>query len=399
MKKWNFSIWLVLVCIAMPALSSAQDRRSLESKRNKLIEQIEYTNKLLKQSQKTKTATLEDYKLLQKQMKAREELLVNLKEQLEELDLEMNNYTDSIAYLETEIQIRQKAIRQIAQEFYMWKKSHNEWAYLLSAGSWKSALLRWNVLNRVKTEAQRSAEAYRAAKYELQQLIEQHKNLREDQSVLMADAEKNVKALASEAHAKKQSLSQLEKQERNLRIDLERKNKERTALNKAIEAAIVAELKAAESEKESLADAPAMAKLAKGFQQNKGKLPWPLSKGVITSHFGKHAHPTLKQVTIVNNGIDIRTEPGATAKAIFDGKVVGVKYIPGFEQMVIVQHGSYYSVYSKLDEVAVSKGQSITTGQTLGTVWQNPNSGIFELHLEIWNGKSQMDPEAWIARR
>src|SRR5690606_3397069 len=149
-------------------------------------------------------------------------------------------------------------------------KSHNEWAYLLSAGSWKSALLRWNVLNRVKSEAQASAEAYRAAKYELQQLIEQHKNLREDQSVLMADAEKNVKALASEAHAKKQSLSQLEKQERNLRIDLERKNKERNALNKAIEAAIVAELKAAESEKENLADAPAMAKLAKGFQQNKG---------------------------------------------------------------------------------------------------------------------------------
>src|SRR5690606_21103924 len=243
------------------------------------------------------------------------------------------------------------------------------------------------------------AEAYRAAKYELQQLIEQHKNLREDQSVLMADAEKNVKALASEAHAKKQSLSQLENQERNLRIDLERKNKERSALNKAIEAAMVAEVKAAEAEEERLADAPAMAKLAKGFQQNKGKLPWPLSKGVITSHFGKHAHPTLKQVTIVNNGIDIRTEPGATAKAIFDGKVVGVKYIPGFEQMVIVQHGSYYSVYSKLDEVAVSKGQSITTGQTLGTVWQNPNSGIFELHLEIWNGKSKMDPEAWIARR
>lgn len=397
MKGWNLSI-VFLLLLALPQVHG-QGRKQLESKRNQLIEQIEYTSKLLKQSQQNKTATLEDYKLLQRQMKAREELLDNLRKELEKLDGELVSYTDSITWLEKEIALQETAIRRISQEQFFLKKNHNEWAYLLSATSWRSALMRWNVLSQLRINSRRQVEAYAESKAQMEAFLEQRRLLREDQSVLMADAEKNVRTLETEAKVKKESLSQLEKQERNLRADLERKNKERVALNKAIEAAIVAELKAAESEKETLRDAPEIARLSKNFEQNKGKLPWPVSKGVVTGHFGKHAHPTLKQVTIVNNGIDIRTEAGAQARALFDGKVVGIKYIPGYEQMVILQHGSYYSVYSKLDEVAVEKGQQVKTGQVLGTVWRNQNSGIFELHLEIWNGKSQMDPEVWIARR
>jgi len=396
MRVWSLS--LILACL-IPFSGAAQDRKQLESKRNKLIEQIEYTNKLLKQSQKTKTATLEDFKLIQKQVRAREDLLNNLRSELKKLDAELDLFADSIALLEERILEQEKVIRKISQEQYLWKSGHSEWAFVLSAGSWQAALLRWNLLSQWRGNAARQIEAWEQNKQDMADLLEQRRLMREDQSVLMADAEKNVQALASEAKVKKASLDQLEKQERNLRADLERKNKERTALNKAIEAAIVAELRAAEAEKGSMRDAPEIARLSKSFEDNKGKLPWPLQKGVITGHFGKHPHPTLKQVTIVNNGIDIRTEPGAQARSLFDGKVVGVKFIPGYEQMVIIQHGSYYTVYSKLDAVSVEKGQQVKTGQVLGTVWQNQNSGIFELHLEIWNGKKQMDPEAWIASR
>lgn len=398
MREWSLKVLPVLLLL-IPLMGKAQDRKQLENKRNKLIEQIEYTSKLLKQSEKTKTATLEDYKLLQKQMRVREELLGNLRKELEKLDGELHTFSDSISQLEKEIALQEVLIRRISQEQFLWKTSQSEWAFVLSSASWRTALLRWNLLSQLRINARRQIETYQETKSQMEALIEQRKVLREDQSILMADAEKNVKILASEASEKKASLSQLEKHERNLRSDLERKNKERIALNKAIEAAILAELKAAEAGKESLRDAPEIARLSKSFEDNKGKLPWPLNKGVITGHFGKHPHPTLKQVTIVNNGIDIRTEPGAQAKALFDGKVVGVKYIPGYEQMIIVQHGNYYSVYSKLDAVKVEKGQQVKTGQVLGTVWQNQNSGIFELHLEIWNGKSQMDPEAWLASR
>ena len=388
-----------ILLLLNPFAGLAQDRKQLESKRNKLIEQIEYTGKLLKQSQKNKSATLEDYKLLQKQMRVREDLLSNLRQELSKLDAEVTSFSDSIGWLEEEIRQQGEVIRRISQEQFLWKGSQSEWAFVLSAASWRTALMRWNLLSQLRNRANVQIRQYEKARQDLHDLIEQRQSLRNDQSALMTDAEKNVQQLASEAKEKKQSLSQLEKQEKNLRADLDRKNRERANLNKAIEAAIVAELKVAESSKETLKDAPEMARLSKSFAENKGKLPWPINKGVITGHFGKHAHPTLKQVTIVNNGIDIRTEAGAQAKALFDGKVVGVKYIPGFEQMIILQHGNYYTVYSKLDAVSVEKGQQVKTGQALGTVWQNQNSGIFELHLEIWNGKSQMDPEAWLASR
>jgi murein hydrolase activator len=389
----------LLVAALCPLLLSGQERKQLESKRNNLLQQIEYASKLLKESQKSKATTLEDYRLLQKQVKAREDLLTNLNEELKELDREVYSYEDSISYVQDLLDRQIQVVRQISQEQFIFRESHNEWAFVLSASSFQTAMLRWNLLSQMRRNAARQIEEYKKSKDELERLVAQRLTLRAEQAVLMEDARKNVQLLEKEARQKQQSLSTLEQKEKKLRADLDRKNKERNALNRAIEAQIAAELKAAESGKSELADAPAIAKLSKGFEQNRGKLPWPLTKGVITGHFGKHPHPTLKQVTIVNNGIDIRTEAGAQAKALFDGKVVGIKYIPGYEQMVIIQHGTYYSVYSKLDEVAIQKGQQVKTGQVLGTVWQNQNSGIFELHLEIWNGKKQLDPETWIARR
>lgn len=397
-RGWSLSLCLFLLIISVN--SSAQDsRKELESKRNALIEQISYTTKLLERSQRTKSATLEDYNLLRKQMRTREKLLDNLKSELEKLDQELVVFTDSISLVEEQIREQEGLIRRISQEQFLWKNSISEWAFVLSASSLRTALIRWNLLSQLRSNTRQQVEKYKEIKLKMEQLVEQRQMLREDQEVLMEDAEKNVQTLASEAKSKKRSLSALEKKEKKLRQDLEKKKKERLVLNKAIEDLIIAELRAAKEEKSTTAEAPAMARLSRNFEQNKGKLPWPLGRGVITGHFGQHPHPTLKQVTIVNNGIDFRTEKGEKAKALFDGKVVGIKYIPGYEQMVIIQHGDYYSVYSKLSDVTVKKGQQVTTGQALGEVWQNQNSGIFELHLEIWKGKSQMDPEVWISSR
>jgi septal ring factor EnvC (AmiA/AmiB activator) len=397
-RGWSHSFCFIL--LFLPATLFAQEsRKDLESKRNALIEQISYTTKLLERSQRTKTATLEDYNLLRQQMKTREKLLDNLKAELAKLDEELTIFKDSITIVGQEIEEQQNLIRKISQEQFLWKNSISEWAFVLSASSWRTALMRWNILSQLRSRTKQQMDIYQEIQSRMELLVEQRELLREDQAVLMQDAAQNVKTLASEAKSKQRSLSALEQKEKQLRRDLERKKKERLALNKAIEDLIIEELRAAKEEKSSLAEAPALARLSRSFEQNKGKLPWPLNRGVVIGHFGQHPHPTLKQVTIVNNGIDFRTEPGEKAKALFNGKVVGIKYIPGYEQMVIIQHGEYYTVYSKLSDVVVKKGQQVTTGQVLGPVWQNQNNGIFELHLEIWNGKKQLDPEAWIASR
>jgi murein DD-endopeptidase MepM/ murein hydrolase activator NlpD len=147
--------------------------------------------------------------------------------------------------------------------------------------------------------------------------------------------------------------------------------------------------------------APETVLVNKDFEKNKGALPWPVSAGVITSHFGKHAHPSLAQVVVNNNGVDFTTEKGANALAIFGGKVTSIFNIPGAGQNVIVTHGSYKTVYSGLETVVVKIGDAVSTKQKLGTVMYDGED--YTLHFEVWKvgaeaGAAQ-NPELWIKKR
>jgi len=132
------------------------------------------------------------------------------------------------------------------------------------------------------------------------------------------------------------------------------------------------------------------------FKKLRGKLPWPVEGGVIARSFGRQKHPTLKNIEITNNGIDIRSTEEAPVKSIFEGAVAGVQYIPGHDYTVILQHGNYYSVYSNLSETSVNKGDKVNAGAVLGKLSTNPISGAAELHFELWQEKERLNPANWI---
>ena len=144
-----------------------------------------------------------------------------------------------------------------------------------------------------------------------------------------------------------------------------------------------------------LSTAPETKALNEQFSANKGKLPWPVSKGLITDRFGEHPHPVLKGIKVQNNGIDIKAEEKAAVKSLFSGTVASVTKIPGYDYMVMVRHGLYFTVYSKLISASVKKGDTVTTGQLLGYL----GSEEPELHLEIWQDKTKLNPESWLARK
>lgn len=141
--------------------------------------------------------------------------------------------------------------------------------------------------------------------------------------------------------------------------------------------------------------------LSSNFAANKGKLPWPVSNGYISDHFGKNKHPVFNIYT-ENYGMDIKTKKGSPAYAIFAGEVSSVMYIPGAGQTVLVNHGSFYTVYSKLKNVSVTKGQKIKLKQVLGTVMTDEN-GMTKVHFEVWrvgaNGSpNKENPEYWVRK-
>jgi septal ring factor EnvC (AmiA/AmiB activator) len=138
--------------------------------------------------------------------------------------------------------------------------------------------------------------------------------------------------------------------------------------------------------------------VSKEFQGNRGKLPWPVKNGIITGHFGRQPHPTIPNIEIVNNGIDIQTDQGAPVRSVFEGTVVGTQYVPGFDYMVILQHGDYYTVYSNLAELSVKKGDKVAIRQNIGKVSTDSKTNTSEVHFEIWKEKTRLNPQEWVGR-
>jgi murein hydrolase activator len=136
--------------------------------------------------------------------------------------------------------------------------------------------------------------------------------------------------------------------------------------------------------------------LSSEFEDNKGKLPWPLEKGVISIVFGEHNHPKLENLKIKNNGINILTHSQAKVKSVFSGVVTRIMAVPNFNNVVIIRHGDFLTVYSNLSSVFVETGSRVDVQQTIGTVYTDDNNGKTELHFEIWNGKNLLNPAEWL---
>ena len=203
-------------------------------------------------------------------------------------------------------------------------------------------------------------------------------------------------------------MSELKKDENKFANQIRKKEREAADIDRQIDALIraaIAKSNAASGTSNTsggssttFALTPEAVALGNSFNGNKGKLPWPVTNGVVIKRFGKQRHPQLPNVTTFNSGVEIATSPNADARSIFDGVVLDVKQIKGANKLVQIQHGSYISVYYNLSQVSVSPGQKVTTKQKIGTVAKNPASGKTVIKLLIYKNMTRLNPAYWVNR-
>lgn len=221
---------------------------------------------------------------------------------------------------------------------------------------------------------------------------------------MLGSQENEKKSLVSEKSEKEQILGEFQNKEKQLKKELDKKKKDAEKLQLAIQRMIEDELKKAQAkakvdgkpEPKTLALTPEAKELSNSFSSNKGKLPWPVIKGIIAEHFGEHPHPSMPSVLVKNNGIDIATSKGSLARAVFDGEVTYIGSIPSYGKIVMVRHGEFLSVYANLSEVYVSPGDKVKTKQNIGNIIYDEDDSKTQIHLEIWKGQTRLDPEEWI---
>ncbi len=414
--KWQFfkgtsCLPAVLVLIFLVCSISAfaqQSRKELEDKRKKLLREIEMTSSMLRKTTENKEATLTRYVTLQKQISKRQQLIETLRAEVQYLLENMQRTTDVIIALTDDIDRLKNEYAKMARHAYRQRLSRSDWLFLFSAKSFNDAFRRWQYLRQYDRYRQKQTRLILETQQTLLDKIRMLEDRKTEKERLLDSESRQSEMLGLEMSAKNRLLEELKGDEARLARDLEKKRTAAAKLNSAIENIIKAEMERVKREERSAvagktnvspSATPDFAVSSKEFQNNRGKLPWPVKNGVITGHFGRQQHPTIQSVEIVNNGIDIRTDEGAPVRAVFEGTVVGTQFIPGYDYMVIIKHGEYYTVYSNLEEVIVKNGEKVAVRQSIGTVSTDRKTNTSEVHFEIWKEKTRLNPQDWVGSK
>lgn len=395
-------LWVFLcLLLALPALHS-QNRRELEDKRKSLLREIDKTSTQLDKTKATKAANLNRYLALQSQIKKRRQVIHTLQDEIEHAEAGIQRAQEVTAALSEDIQQLRKDYAELLRRAHRMRQNQSGLLFLFSANGLNDAFQRWQYLRQYERHRRRQATLIEETRVALQSRTAQLEHRIEEKQRLLGTQQQQRELLDQEMEDKDRTIQVLKKDESKLAAQLEKHQKSHQKLNDAIEFVIrdeVSKKKQAARNPETLKNFSAKSAADEEredaispFSKKKGKLPWPVSGGSVVRKYGQQPHPTLKNVQITNNGIDIRAGSRAAVSVVFEGKVVGVQFIPGYKNTVVVQHERYYTVYSNLQEVSVKKGEELSAGQDIGSL----SSETPELHFEVWREKQRLNPASWI---
>lgn len=420
--KWVV-FFLFLIGIGTSSYTFAQSSAELKRRKDALTREIEALNSNLNQTSSNKKMSLKQIKALNTQIRLRESKIGTINSEIFLLKNQISKNTSTVHSLQTEVAQLKQEYGQMIRFAFRNKDSYNQLVFIFAAQDFNQAYKRLKYLHQIGEYRRRQAKEMQDTQRRLNVKIMELGHNKQEKDHLLKDQEREKQTLGKEKSTQAKVLTGLTKQEKEIKQELSQKQRESARLNKAIQNAINREIEEARRRAEAeakaaaaaaaaankaapaakvvakgssiLASTPEAAKLSSDFASSRGNLPWPVANGVIMESFGMHRYGA--NVKTENNGIDIKTAVGSTVRAIFAGEVATVQNIVG-SYVVLIRHGEYFTVYSNLRSVSVSKGQKVLLKQAIGTVLTDTDDGTTEVHFEVRKGASPLNPESWLAK-
>lgn len=443
-------VFLLLISVFTVSSQTNSKIKELERKRKLALKEIENTSVLLNQAKKSTANILTRINLINEQITSRQTLIEVLGKEVDAISEQQTVAEKEIKALEIDLKAQQKAYSKALESMVLKKQKTNKLLYVLSGKSLGETMRRMKYLKDYSGWRSAQIVDIRAKQDTLiQKKLNLEKSKSEKQSLLDNRKQEHVK-LQDEEKLRKQEMSEANKKQSELQTILQKKQKQANNLNAQIERLIAEEVARQEREAKRQAEeqarrekarqeearreaerkaneqkstgktpktktetetkpkteesvlTPAITrentKLSSNFASNKGRLPMPVTGAFrIVGRFGKHIHNQWK-VTTNSSGIDIQAQSGAQARAVFDGEVSRVVAFPGYNNCVIIRHGGYYTFYGNIQQVSVRQGQKVSTGQSLGVVYTDSDTGASQLHFQLWQGTTKLNPEPWLQK-
>ena len=440
MKKLLF-VFLVLLNTGL----QAQTKEELQRQKVLLQDQIDLASELLLKTKSTKEASLSELQTLNQKIEARNKLIRTMDRQIRSIDREVTRKAKEIKDLERRVDSLKSDYADLIKLAQRQQKPRDQILFILSSSSFAQAAKRMQYF--------KDMAAYRER--QVQQIAVAQETLARERETLIAKKAEKIQvqkaqegeksALQADAQIQETTVQNLQSKESTLKKDIDKKQREAQQLEQQIKRIIAEEMRKAKERAErssleneaielglvsgkdysrrtsnkalkklidktrtakgldvrddgpSFAMTPEARALANNFASNKGALPWPVERGIITGKFGKHPHPIVKGVIVDNPHIEITTEENAIVRSVFEGEVSSVVPIPGANVMVLVRHGNYFTVYSNLINVKVKAGDMVSLKEPIGTAFTD-EEGKTMVQLGIWKDADITDPNPWLAK-
>jgi murein hydrolase activator len=390
----KYLVLFVIFIFNFFSLSIGQTKAELEEKRTKTLNEISYVDNLLKSTAKEKSESMNAIKIIGNKLNLRETVITGMRQEIFLISDRIELNTIAIEMMERDlVKLKSDYARAIVNS-YRSEKGNPELVYILSAKDFNQGYKRLKYLQQVAKFRRRESEIISELKSQIETSKMKLQNDLYRVSDLKSKEEQQKILLQNEQDRKQKMVKSLSKKERQLKKELEEKKR----IAQKIESEIA---RIIEEEKKKVIksdNTPEQKLISANFAENKGRLPWPVSKGIITSRFGIQKHPVLKYLTEDNIGIEITSSGKMSARSVFEGEVVKVFAISGANMTVIIRHGKYLTVYANIVNVKVRTGDKVVTKQDIGDVYADPGDNFnCVLKFMIFETKYQ-DPETWISK-
>lgn len=429
-KNRRLLLWMFLACSLTVQAQKKSDQ--LQAEQNNLEKKLSSTKSLLDKVKSGTQTSLNELKLIDNQVKFREELVQNFDNQIRSADLTISSKDSEVQRLQKKLEKLKAQYRKLLIFAYKHRNRYGRMMYIFSATNYFEAVKRNSYLQRIAEIQQKQFLVIRQHQGTINKEITTIRSEKQKKEQLLTEKIVEKNKILRDKEQKQKTLDKLRKDEQKLMAELRATEKQREELRRRIKQAIEkeiaeAEAKAKKEQKKNeassgsktssgssssgsttttakkevvLTETKESIALGKNFETNRGKLPWPVAKGTITEGYGKNPHPTMANVYTNNNGIDIGAPKNAQVRAVFEGEVTSVLNIPGAGKVVIIKHGNYRTVYSNLQDAYVSVGSKVTTKQAIGSLLPDGDlsTAHFEIHQVVDGAVQRMNPTLWLSQ-
>lgn len=453
--SFTLIILILLFALALPAMAAKRKRSSRDVRREKqrTEQQIAATRKKINMNDREIGRQLDRLNLLGAEMKLRSDTISIIRARLDSVNSRIKTLNDSIASLTAHEKILKANYAKTLRDIRSRRQGMSDIAFIFSAESFAQAWRRIRYMREVNKASTRQAASLRRTAETLKATTASLDTLRVAHAASLAQLSKTQTALSNQRNDADRLVRNLRAQGRSLNRELDRRRTQAQALDRELNRLIEQEIREAEARRQaeekarreaeekrlaeekarkeaadkaqaqapsdksdrsdksekSVAATPKKPKptyssqaeadriLTGSFESNKGRLLFPVAgRYTITSNFGTYDHPDLAKVKMTNLGIDIEVPKGTSTRAVFDGVVSSIFRIDGYNNVVILRHGEYLTVYAGINALSVKKGDKVKVGQTLGSLYTDPDGGSTKLHFEIRREKQKLNPTEWV---